>query len=295
MPAKVMLDRAFLGLRCVLACFAFLVCTPLACGQQVEAYFADSIWTGNGAAISPGVLVVADGKVLAVGPANDVRSVPDGARKHVLGAVTLIPGLVIAQSGLVESASNGEFAISPEVRAVDGFDAFDDYSALLAGGITTVQVSPAANRLIPGQGAVVKLAGSDAARRILVPSESLRIVLTRGALSPPTVYEPRSEPFPWNARSSQPNRNWQAAWPRPSSDCGHCSPKRRPSMAGKRPRILGCRFWRNHCRAVDTVRLTAESGVEVQAALELAAEFKFPWLLRSRRRGRLDCAGGLGK
>ena len=67
----------------------------------------------------------------------------------------------------------------PEFQAIDGFDFYGDYSKAIAGGVTTVQIAPGSDRLLPGQGAVVKLAGADPASRVLRERESLRVQLGR--------------------------------------------------------------------------------------------------------------------
>src|SRR5205814_2539884 len=61
-----------------------------------------------------------------------------------------------------------------------------------SGGVTTVQISPGSKRLLPGQGAVVKLAGNDGdpAGRTLRDRESLRVLLGDAFKNPPRIYEP---------------------------------------------------------------------------------------------------------
>lgn len=157
--------------------------------QQAHAYHASTIWTGAGEAIQDAVLLTKSGKVIAVGSKGSIE-LPENTIVHDWIGKTIIPGLVVAQTQLVESTASPEQAITPEVRAIDGFDLFDDYAKLLAAGITTVEVSPSLVRLIPGQGGVVKLAGEEPLSRLLNASDSLHVVLTQAALSPPTVYEP---------------------------------------------------------------------------------------------------------
>src|SRR5262249_50227561 len=76
------------------------------CGGPVQAappqvYKAARIWTGDGPPVANGVLVVRDGKVVAVGP-RDKIAVPEEAEVHDLGPAVLIPGLVIAETTLGE-------------------------------------------------------------------------------------------------------------------------------------------------------------------------------------------------
>src|SRR5439155_26538351 len=133
-------------------------------------------WPGTGPPIANGVRIVRDGKVVAAG-ARDKVTVPDDAEVRDLGSAVLIPGLVMAETTLGERGRDDERTLTPEFRAIDGFDFFADYSPALSGGVTTVQIAPGSRRLMPGQGAVVKLAGDDLNSRTLRERESLRILL----------------------------------------------------------------------------------------------------------------------
>ncbi len=242
--------------------------------QQVDAYFAATIWPGDGPPLTDAVLVVQDAQVLAVGPRASTP-IPDHAIRHELTGQTLIPGLVVVQSAVVESTRESEYALTPEVRAADGFDPFADYQPLLAAGITTLQISPGANRLMPGQGGVVKLAGEDASQQILVESESLRLVLTRDALSPPTIYEP-----PVGAVSVE--RPLEPTQPQLATSLAQAivgldalfSEAMHGGLADSNLSALTQLLSQGR-----TFRFTAEQAVEVKAALELAEKFQLRWLI----------------
>src|SRR5262249_21048234 len=147
------------------------------------------LWPGNGPAIADAVLVVRDGKVIAAGKRADVAIPPD-AVVHDLGDATIIPGLIAAETSLAEKGRDDLVAITPQYRAADGFDPYGDPATALAGGVTTAQIAPGGKRLMPGQGAVVKLFGDEPARRTLREEESLRVVLGDAFKNPPRVYEP---------------------------------------------------------------------------------------------------------
>lgn len=271
--------RWFVAVQCCVGLVALIAMGPGAmAGQPVDAYFAECIWTGEGEALSDGVLVVRGGRIVAVGEAASI-AVPENAVLHHLGPVTLIPGLVVAQSGLVESNRSSEYAVSPEVRAVDGFDSFADYDRLLAGGVTTVQISPAATRLIPGQGAVVKLAGEDSFESILRESESLTVVLRREGLSPPTIYEPPvgavsvDRPIettqPQLATSlAQGVAGLQAFWAEADEILAGRSTTDRRLAALAELKARGV-----------PVRWNVDNAAEVKAALRLSQEFGLNWIL----------------
>ena len=160
--------------------------------SKTDVYFAGQIWPGDGEAIDNGAMVVVDGVITSIG-ARDEISIPGVANKHDFGSQVLIPGLVLPQTSLGGTQTE-ERTITPQIRALDGFDFFADRDTLIESGITTVQVSPARVRLMPGVGGVVKLAGDDLTDRILQEEESLQIVLTSASRQPPRIYEPAVGP-----------------------------------------------------------------------------------------------------
>ena len=58
-----------------------LLSAPASNAWESHAFFAGRIWTGQGAPVENGVLVVVDGKVIAVGP-RDSTSIPVDAVRH---------------------------------------------------------------------------------------------------------------------------------------------------------------------------------------------------------------------
>jgi imidazolonepropionase-like amidohydrolase len=177
---------------------------------EVVAYKASRIWPGDGPAIDRGVLVIRDGKIASVG-SEAAMEIPAEAKVMDLGSGVLIPGLVAAESGLGNVGIDDERTLTPEVRAIDGFNFFDDFQPALAGGVTTAQIGPGRDRLIPGRGAVVKLFGKSTANRTLREDEGLRVVLTGAALNPPLLYEPpaflTSRDRPVQSSRAQPGRS----------------------------------------------------------------------------------------
>jgi imidazolonepropionase-like amidohydrolase len=245
-------------------------------------YKAARIWTGDGLPIANGVLVVRDGKIIAVGPQKSV-TIPDDAEVHDLGSATVIPGLVIAETTLGERGKDDERALTPEFRAIDGFDFYGDYRSALSGGVTTVQIAPGSRRLMPGQGAVVKLAGDDLHVRTLRERESLRILLGDLFKSPPRIYEP-----PVGAVSVdkplEPTRQQLAAslasavaglraTMRAATENGTSTSASRKDRNGPVAAISECLH--NGGR----VRITAPGAADIRAALALAREFDFRLLL----------------
>lgn len=145
--------------------------------------------------IEDGVILVIDGRITAVGRADDIDVPADVPVTHLPDA-TITPGFVAAASDLAGSHS-GDESIGPGYRAVDAFDVYGDYRSLLAGGVTTVHLSPGWHRLLGGQGAVVRLAGP-AASRVLVDSSDLTITLGESVFNPPNIVEFLTKPSPDN-------------------------------------------------------------------------------------------------
>ncbi|HLU37999.1 MAG TPA: amidohydrolase family protein, partial [Planctomycetota bacterium] len=90
--------------------------------------------------------------------------------------------------------ADADYHVTPDAVAVDAFDFTRDRTVALAGGVTTAYLSPGRNRLIPGQGSVVKLAGDDAERRVLAPSCALRVTLGDQLAAAPPLFEPTPAP-----------------------------------------------------------------------------------------------------
>ncbi|MCR9201994.1 MAG: amidohydrolase family protein [Planctomycetaceae bacterium] len=179
-----------LGEKCggpVLAAIMLILSAPHA-AADTHAFFVGRLWPGDGAPIEDAVMLVKDSQVAAVGQRTNVE-IPEAAIRHELGDVVMVPGFVIAETS-IGVASDDERTLTPEVRAIDGFDLFADYSQYTAAGVTTVQISPGRQRLMPGLGAVVKLAGDDPLQRVLTREESLRIILSNESSIAPRIYEP---------------------------------------------------------------------------------------------------------
>lgn len=165
-----------------------LTCAAAVGDEPLHAFLVGRLWPGNGQPIDDAVLLVQGGKVVQAGSRQDVE-IPDTAITHALADTVMVPGFVIAETS-IGVGSDDQKTLTPEVRAIDGFDLFEDYSQYVAAGVTTVQIAPGRQRLMPGQGAVVKLAGDDPVKRILAKEESLRIILSSDSAVAPRIYEP---------------------------------------------------------------------------------------------------------
>lgn len=122
------------------------------------AYVGATVHPVSAPPIERGVVLVDDGKVVAVGPAAEV-SIPDGATTVDLTGKVVVPGFVDSHSHIGGARlSEGSGPLIPQVSAVDSFDATHVSIRLAqAGGVTTANVMPGSGNLIGGQTAYVKL------------------------------------------------------------------------------------------------------------------------------------------
>ncbi len=149
--------------------------TPASPGTAVEptgpvfALKGGRILTAAGPIYDPGVLVVADGKILAVGAVGKV-TIPKEARVVDAAGKVIIPGLVDTHSHLgvysrpaVEANSDGNEMSGPVqgiVRALDALNPYDPGIRMAnAGGVTAANIMPGSGNVIGGQTIYVKLRG----------------------------------------------------------------------------------------------------------------------------------------
>ena len=144
---------------------------------------------GEGRIVENVWITVRSGKIAAVSAERPAGNLPvlDARDKVVM------PGIVAADSR-IGAARDDSYNVTPDVMALDGFDFLRSQKDALAGGVTTAYLSPGRERLVSGQGAVVKLHGDDMVARTLLESASLRVNLGEGATKAPRVFEPDPDP-----------------------------------------------------------------------------------------------------
>jgi imidazolonepropionase-like amidohydrolase len=245
-----------------------------AAAAELHVYRAARLWTGDGPVITDAELVVRDGKIVSVGK-RTATSVPADAVVHEFGDAVVIPGLVIAETTLAEKGRDDVHAITPDHRAADGFDMYSDYSPIVAGGVTTVQLSPGGKRLVPGEGSVVKLHGDNVAHRTVREIESLRVVFGEAFKNPPRIYEPPVGAVSVD-RPLLPTKP-QLANGLPEAVSGLRAMFRAARSASESDPLL--KAVANSGTTAKPLRVTAQTAPDVQAALDLAAEFDLRLIL----------------
>ncbi len=142
-----------------LSIFAAGMLAAVASAQvQPVAFIHARIIPITGPVIEDGVIVVQNGKIIAVG---DAKTTPVVMTTNIIDAKgkTIMPGLVDTHSHIGEgSGADGSSPIQPDVRLLDGLNVrSSSIQRAQSGGITTVNVMPGSGHLDSGQTLYIKL------------------------------------------------------------------------------------------------------------------------------------------
>lgn len=174
--------------KAIASVLLFSVCGLVA--AQDIAVRGDVVHTAAGAAIRDGVVVVRNGKIAAVGTADEVR-IPDGI--DVLRAAVVTPGLIdahtvvgmvgfLSQAGDQDQLERSE-ALQPELRAVDAYNAREPLIQWLRTfGITTIHSGHGPGEIVSGQTLIAKTTGDTVAEAVINPSAMVAVTLGEGAV-----------------------------------------------------------------------------------------------------------------
>jgi len=157
--------------RALAAVLALGISMPLLAGtpDSVLAVKGGRFFTGTGETIDGGVLLIRDGKIVAVGKGV---AIPPGARVIDASSGFIMPGLIdaftnlgTAEPGTLGSDSDeGTSPVTPQLRIIDGFDPENQFIPMARkAGVTAALVAPAVGNLIAGQCGLMSLWGEDAA------------------------------------------------------------------------------------------------------------------------------------
>lgn len=150
--------RSFLSLALVLACLA---APGLAQAPDDLVVTAGTVVPMSGAPISPGRVVIMDGRITAVGPVDKV-AVPAGVRHVHQPDAVLTPGVIDAAShvGLRAHLDDTTVASLPDVRVSDVVEPKRDHlDKLLTLGITTSHLVPGKRNVVGGRTAIGRRGG----------------------------------------------------------------------------------------------------------------------------------------
>jgi imidazolonepropionase-like amidohydrolase len=131
---------------------------PAVAASATTAFTGATIIPVSDPPIENGVLVIRDGRIVAIGARADIAVPDDAERIGVTGAV-IMPGLVDTHShigGVAGADSSGP--IQPAARVLDSIDVRDPgLDRARAGGITTANLMPGSGHLMSGQTLYLKL------------------------------------------------------------------------------------------------------------------------------------------
>jgi imidazolonepropionase-like amidohydrolase len=164
----------------LVALFASLAGSQAQAQDKVVAVRASKVYLGGGKVIENGMVLLQNGKIIAVGPRADVK-VPVGAERRRAFAVT--PGLIDAASNnaLGGSRTPQDSEIVPQHRVINSLDLRSKLMSQLATeGVTTVFATSSNEAVIGPQGATVKTGDGKREERLLDPAGAPRMVLVSG-------------------------------------------------------------------------------------------------------------------
>ncbi len=138
--------------------------------------------------INDGILVIASGKIAAVGAASSVK-IPKDAQVIDATGMTVYPGLIDSETSLglieisLEQSTNDLIETSdeimPHMHVYDGFHAESDLIPVARlNGITNAIVAPQSQDTLPGQDSFVQLDGKSATAMLLVRDVALPLNFT---------------------------------------------------------------------------------------------------------------------
>jgi imidazolonepropionase-like amidohydrolase len=139
--------------------FILLMLLSQSFGQtKAKAYIGAAIIPIVGQPIENGVLIIQNGKIIAIGDASKV-TIPADAEKIDLTGKIIMPGLIDTHSHIGEPAgADGSAPIQPDVRILDSVNPrASSLQRAQTGGITTVNVMPGSGHLDSGQTLYLKL------------------------------------------------------------------------------------------------------------------------------------------
>lgn len=172
--------------RRLAALFIFLLAAPPGTALAGDiAVRAGVLHTGTGESFSPGVVLIRDGKIAAVGPAGSV-ALPVGL--EVVEAAVATPGLidgrsVVGLSGAMNQPHDQDqlehsAAIQPELRAIDAYNPRETLVAWLRShGVTTIHTGHGPGEIISGQTMITKTAGDTVEDAVIRPVHALSATL----------------------------------------------------------------------------------------------------------------------
>lgn len=155
-------------MRVLYAVICLSVYQTILAQQQPTAFVGALVYPVIGEPIENGVVLIQDGKILAVG--DSLLSIPDKTEVIDVAGKIILPGLVDSHSHLGEGSGGDQSGpLHPEVRIFDAINpSSDGFKRALAGGITTINVMPGSGHLMSGQTIYIKMREANSVEDLLV-------------------------------------------------------------------------------------------------------------------------------
>ena len=236
--------------------------------------------------IEDGVVVMSGGKITAVGPAASTK-VPSGAEVFDAKGMTVYPGLFDSEThlGLTEVASNANSndlaetseEIEPHMHVADAFHAESVRIPVeRLNGITNAIVAPASSDSIPGQDALIELAGRGADEMLLKRDIALAMNFEGGVRRKANYEGPSKFPTTRMGLASQIRQAFLDA----QAYQAEIARAARPDFKGTPPkRDLKLEALLPYLKGEKPVVLGAEEAYEVEVAMGIAKEFHLKVIL----------------
>ncbi|MCA9127259.1 MAG: amidohydrolase family protein [Planctomycetales bacterium] len=190
----------------LLPCFLIILSCPTVSAQQTSRTLikAQTIYTVDGTILSPGQVLIQDGRIAFVGSSIEL-SLP----AEEVEVDTLIPGIVNAFShaGLTGVGAEISREVTPEFDTASTIDwQSRDFLEYLDQGVTTIQVLPETENVFAGFACILKSAG-DIDQRLVNPQQGVVLSVS----SDPTSRN-RSRSRPDSIYVRQPTNRMGVVW-----------------------------------------------------------------------------------
>jgi imidazolonepropionase-like amidohydrolase len=229
----------------------------------------ETIWTMAGENITNGVVLIgANGKIEAVGPASQVK-IPSGYK--VLSAKVVTPGLIDAHSVIGLSGYLNQphdqmqvdlsAPIQPELRAIDAYNPEERLIEWVRQyGVTTIHTGHAPAALVSGQTMIAKTFGKTIDEVTIVPTAMVAVTLGQGGLA---------------SQGKSPGTRAKAA----AMLRAELIKAQNYGKKGDEPRDLRQEIWKKVLNREIPLLVTAHKAHDIMTALRIAKEFNIRIIL----------------
>jgi imidazolonepropionase-like amidohydrolase len=271
-------------MRCattLLAAASALALAPAALAQDV-AVRGEQVHTMAGPVITDGVVVIDDGKIVAVGPAA-TTPIPEGFT--VVEAKVVTPGLVDARTvvGLAgymnqphdQDQLDTSAPVQPQLRAIDAYNPNEVLVEWVRGfGVTTIHTGHGPGALVSGQTMIAKTTGTTADAAVVVPQ-----AMVAANLGPDALADGGKSP---GTRAKQIAMLRQALLAAKEAEAPKAGGKKGDGKAGPdKPPSLEVQTMRDVLARKLPLLVTANRAQDIMSALRLKQEFGIDLVLDS--------------